>query len=380
VFASRWIVCAIVAGSLGAGAAWAENAPPEAQDDVYETAAGDNLSVDDPGVLDNDDDADGDPLTAILVDDPVSGGVANLFEDGSFEYEPPDGFVGVDSFTYQAFDGVDVSNVATVEVTVTGSPQFAIFVDEAAFLAATAALGLDTTVESYEDDAIWGGVRSTIPGGNFTAPAVTSLGVRWTGNNPVSEVTTSNGPPRTGLWGFYELPHGSYLTGIDCHLPGNCTDGFIGTSSPTLYAVGGWIEGFFGSKIEMFLDGDRLVSFGGDSIVGNIHEFFGVVDPGGFHSFEIHELEGTNEDAKYIWADDFVFGTPAGITMSVLRGAAPGDVMLQWLGGSPGFSVYRSSDPTNVTDPINRLGDTSARWWQDTPPPGGIFFYRILSP
>ncbi|MCP3982071.1 MAG: hypothetical protein GY716_22425 [bacterium] len=365
---------------IAPGAA-AQNEPPEAEDDLYATSPGDNLSVDfEDGVLVNDTDADDDPLTAILVDDPVSGGVANLFPDGSFEYEPPDGFVGTDSFTYRAFDGTDTSNLATVEVDVEGTPGFSVYVDETAFLNALAALGLDATVESFEDDVIWGGVRSTIVGGNFTAPFVDSLGVRWMGNNPDSEVTTSTGPPRSGQWGFYELPHGSYLTGVDCHLPGNCTDGFVGVSSPTLYAVGGWLEGFHGSKIRFVLDGDRIGNFGDDAIVGNIHEFFGVVDPAGFHSFEVQELEGTNDDAKYIWADDFTFGTPSGITLSALRGADPGDVVLQWLGGQPDFAVYRSADPATLLNPANELGQSSDRHWTDPLPPGQLLFYRVVIP
>lgn len=376
-----WTLLLCVAASGTAGVQ-AQNGPPVAVDDAYETATGDNLSVDDPGVLSNDSDPDDDPLTASLVDGPLSGGVANLLPDGSFEYEPPDGFRGTDSFTYRAFDGTDFSDVATVEVEVVGTPQFAAFVDETLFLSAVAALGLDATVESFEDDAVWGGVRSTIPGGNFTAPSVTSLGVEWRANNPTSQVTTSTGPPRTGQWGFYALPHGNYATGTDCHLPGNCTDGFVGTTSPPLYAVGGWITAFWGSKIEMILDGTRVVGFGDDAGVGSPHEFFGVVDAAGFHSFEYHELEGTAEDAKYIWADDFTFGTLAGITLTVIRGPGPAEITLQWLGGQPGFSLYRSQEPSDVTDPSHELGQTAGRVWTDLPPPapGQVVYYQVATP
>lgn len=373
VLASLLLVCA-------AGAAGVQAAAPVAEDDFYETAAGDNLSVDAPGVLDNDSDGDGDPLTAVLVSDPVSGGVVNLFSDGSFEYEPPAAFLGTDSFTYQAYDGAELSNVATVSVTVTGTPQFAVYLDETAFLNDLAALGLDATQESYEDDAVWGSVRSSVSGGNFTAPAVTSMGIRWTANNAISEVTTGSGPARTGAWGFFTLPHGDYATGVDCHLPGNCTDGFIGTASPTLYAVGGWINAIFGSKIEIILDGSRLADFGDDAGVGSAHKFFGVIDPGGFHSFEIHELEGTIDDAKYIWADDFTIGTVAGITLSAMPGPGPFEVTLQWLGGQGGFSVYRSTDPATVLDSGNELGQTAGRVWTDLPPPGSIHYYRVTSP
>jgi len=352
-------------------------APPIAFDDAYETTAANNLSVDAPGVLENDTDADGDPLTAILVTDPVSGGVVNLFTDGSFEYEPPPAFLGLDSFTYRAFDGTDVSNIATVTVTVTGDPQLATYLDEAAFLADLTALGFDATVESFEEDAIWGTVRSTISGGSFTAPAITGMGVRWTSNNDTSEITTGNGPARSGSWGFYCLPHGNFATGVNCDLPGVCGDGFRGTTAVTLYGVGGWISGTFGSTIEITLDGVRIVDFGNDAGVGAAHKFFGVIDPGGFHSYEFQELEGKAEDQKFIFADDFTFGTPAGITLTALRGPGPSEVTLQWLGGQPTFSVFRSADPEDVALPINELGQTSGRVWADVPPPGSIFFFQV---
>jgi len=367
------LLCVSVTLDAGAG-------PPTAENDFYETAAGDNLSVDDPGVLENDGDPDGDPLTAVLVNGPLSGGVANISPDGSFEYEPPDGFLGADSFTYQAYDGTQFSNVATVTVEVTGAAQFAVFVDEAAFLNSLMSQGLEGTVEGFEDQTIWGAVRSGVPGGSHTSPAINSMGVEWRGNTEYSEITTSEGAARTGQWGVYELPHGSYTTGVNCDLPGECTDGFIATSSPTIFGVGAWIRGSWNSSIEVILDGNRIVDFGDGSVVGAVSQFFGVIDPGGFHSFEVHELEGTMEDAKYLWADDFNFVTRPGITLSLLRGPGALDITLQWLGGQPGFSVFRSHDPATVTDPINELGQTTVRHWTDVPPPGEIYFFRVSAP
>ena len=42
----------------------------------------------------------------------------NLNLDGKFSYAPTNGFVGTDSFTYQASDGFNDSNPATVAITV----------------------------------------------------------------------------------------------------------------------------------------------------------------------------------------------------------------------------------------------------------------------
>jgi len=67
-------------------------------------------------VLDNDIDIDGNGLIAVLVDTPVNGSVS-FSNDGQFVYTPNPDFVGVDSFTYLASDGVATS-VAMVEITV----------------------------------------------------------------------------------------------------------------------------------------------------------------------------------------------------------------------------------------------------------------------
>jgi uncharacterized repeat protein (TIGR01451 family) len=93
------------------------NVAPVAQDDAYSTLEDTALNVSAPGVLANDADADGDALEAILVDGPAHG-VVTLNADGSFLYTPLAGFFGTDSFTYQATDGVLLSEIATVVIEV----------------------------------------------------------------------------------------------------------------------------------------------------------------------------------------------------------------------------------------------------------------------
>jgi VCBS repeat-containing protein len=74
-----------------------------------------NLAAPTPGVLLNDTDAEGDPLTAVLDTD-VSHGSLNLSSNGSFFYGPTTNFCGTDSFTYHANDGQANSNIATVTI------------------------------------------------------------------------------------------------------------------------------------------------------------------------------------------------------------------------------------------------------------------------
>ncbi len=91
---------------------------PVASNDSYVVIEDNSLVVDAPGVLANDNDLDGNPLTAVLVS-ATANGVLNFNSDGSFNYTPNPNFSGTDTFTYLANDGTSDSNVAMVTITVT---------------------------------------------------------------------------------------------------------------------------------------------------------------------------------------------------------------------------------------------------------------------
>jgi PKD repeat protein len=104
------------------------NDPPVGGTDRYAVAAGETLSVDAPGVLANDGDPDGDPLSVTTT--PVRGpayGTVDLSATGSFTYTPgrifttsgtTDGVTGLDSFAYEVRDGRGGTDVASVAVSV----------------------------------------------------------------------------------------------------------------------------------------------------------------------------------------------------------------------------------------------------------------------
>ncbi|MGC2780917.1 MAG: VCBS domain-containing protein, partial [Bradyrhizobium sp.] len=94
------------------------NDAPVAVADSYTTAEDTALTIPNAGVLANDHDAEGDALSAILVNAPTHGTLA-LNQDGSFTYTPFADYNGVDSFTYKANDGLADSGTATVSITVT---------------------------------------------------------------------------------------------------------------------------------------------------------------------------------------------------------------------------------------------------------------------
>ena len=98
------------------------NHAPIATSDAYTTSEDTTLVVPVPGLLANDTDVDGDPLTAIMVDNSTHGSLT-LNPDGSFTYAPAKDFYGSDSFTYKANDGTADSNVATVVLNVSPTNQ-----------------------------------------------------------------------------------------------------------------------------------------------------------------------------------------------------------------------------------------------------------------
>ncbi|MBN2006796.1 MAG: DUF11 domain-containing protein [Anaerolineae bacterium] len=99
-------------------AAQVENALPVARDESYITLINTPLHVAAPGVLGNDSDRNGDTLSAVLDDGPAEGEL-DLEADGSFAYTPTLDFAGSVTFTYQAGDGLALSNVAQVTLAVT---------------------------------------------------------------------------------------------------------------------------------------------------------------------------------------------------------------------------------------------------------------------
>ena len=108
-----------------------------------------------PGVLGNDTDADGNPLSAGSATDPAHGSVT-LNANGSFTYTPDANYNGPDSFDYTVSDGQGGTDTATVTITVTavndapvaGDDTYTTDEDTPLTVAAPGVLGNDTDVES----------------------------------------------------------------------------------------------------------------------------------------------------------------------------------------------------------------------------------------
>ncbi len=99
--------------------------PPIPQDDQYVVDENSVLTVPAAtGVLSNDQDPDGDDVTASHISGPAQGSLS-LGDDGSFTYTPDTDFSGTDSFVYSASDGSFSTNaIATITVTQVNSAAY----------------------------------------------------------------------------------------------------------------------------------------------------------------------------------------------------------------------------------------------------------------
>lgn len=129
-----------------------QNFVPVAEPDQYSAVAGRELSITAAGVMANDSDANGSPLTAVLVQVPEHGTLA-LAASGGFTYTAMAGYLGVDTFIYRISDGEVWSEPAAVSIVVSlhAAPPTAILLNPALVMEngkAGALVGILTAVDA----------------------------------------------------------------------------------------------------------------------------------------------------------------------------------------------------------------------------------------
>ena len=113
-------------------------------------------------------DAEGDPLTAILVSGPANAAAFTLNADGSFSYTPTANFAGLDSFVFKVNDGLADSRSATVILTITAENDAPTLGD-----GTLAAVAEDTVAPAGQTvSTIFGGQFSDVDGDGFAGIAV----------------------------------------------------------------------------------------------------------------------------------------------------------------------------------------------------------------
>jgi VCBS repeat-containing protein len=166
------------------------NDAPVAQDDTYTTNEDTPLLVPAPGILGNDYDVDGDPLTAVLVSGPAHG-TLTLNPDGSFTYTPAENFCGEDSFTYKAYDGALYSNVATVRIMVTCVNDAPVANDDEATVPEDSSVTIPVLGNDYDPD-----------GDPLSVSLVSGPTHGWATVNPDGTITYTPNPDFCGTDSF----------------------------------------------------------------------------------------------------------------------------------------------------------------------------------
>jgi VCBS repeat-containing protein len=131
------------------------------------------------GVLANDTDAEHNVLTAILVNGPQHAQSFTLNADGSFNYTSALGYVGADSFTYMASDGLLASNTASVDINIGAESAPVAVADSVLTNEDTPTVGLAAALLANDTDA---------EGDSLTITAVGSAThgtVALNGGNPI---------------------------------------------------------------------------------------------------------------------------------------------------------------------------------------------------
>jgi hypothetical protein len=103
--------------------------------------------------------------------------------------------------------------------------------------------------------------------------------------------------------------------------------------------------------------------------------------PAEYQPHALDDLEGNNFQ---ILANTIVYASDAALrndlVLSVTGGVGPDDAQLSWSAGQGDHTVYRSSDPSAVTDRCARQGTTSGTSWVDSMPATGIVYYQVAGP
>jgi hypothetical protein len=155
----------------------ATNLAPTAGNDSATTAEDTPSQI---AVLGNDSDPEGQPLTVQLASQPSSGS-AVVNANQTVTYTPSLNFNGQTSFTYRASDGINLSNLATVTVTVTAVNDPPVAVGDAAVTGKDTAVTVPVLANDSDPDGQPLGVVGLTQPSNGSAQVVTG-GVLYTPN------------------------------------------------------------------------------------------------------------------------------------------------------------------------------------------------------
>lgn len=284
---------------------------PVGASDAFSVAEDGSLAVPAPGVLGNDTDADGDSLTAALVDAPAHGTLL-LNANGSFTYTPEANYAGADSFSYRATDGVLFTAVTTVTLTVTpendapvGNPDtYTVAEDAPLSISAPGVLANDTDVDADALSAVLvsGPAHGTLtlhPDGSFIyTPAADYAGTdsftyRATDGTVLSDPTTV-----------------SLTVTPEDDAPAGQPDAYTATEDTVLSVPA---PGVLGNDTDA--DGNALMA---ELVSGPSHGTITLDADGSFTYTPAADYAGT-DSFTYRATDGTLFSAPATVTLTVTQ-------------------------------------------------------------
>jgi VCBS repeat-containing protein len=149
-----------VAANFAAGIQVAST-PPVGAADNYSAIEDMTLTVAAPGVLGNDQNPSGLPMTAVLDVSPAHGNIA-LATNGSFTYEPSADYNGVDTFTYHAVSGGAPSAITTVTINVAARYDAALAVADSYLVTTSQLLTVNAATGVLNNDQNPDGLALTV--------------------------------------------------------------------------------------------------------------------------------------------------------------------------------------------------------------------------
>ena len=290
----------------------------------------------------NDIDVDGDSLGVVLVSG-TSNGTLSVTSDGRFTYVPSGSFSGVDSFTYQVWDGQLLSNVVTTTLNVQKSIATVTNTSSASGNSSTTSgnSGDTTTSDSSSKESQ---ISTTLAKDSFDAVSVPSAAHRESGSKESSSEVNAPGVVAAGVDTSSELESGSESLALFS------TQVFL-DQVPESGGTAGLRESSAGSSLKDHsrpLWNEQVTSFNPSEAV--IKSFFLTIDS------QIVHQQARNQQQEELFVDNLVVGSTAVVSTSIsvgyvvwmLRG---GTLLSTFLSALPAWQTF---DPLPVLESFER--------------------------
>jgi subtilisin family serine protease len=298
------------------------NDAPVAVDDAASTDEDTSVAL---GVLANDSDVEGSPLTVTNLTQPTNGSVV-ASADGTVTYTPDPDFNGSDSFTYTAYDGSVNSTAATVAVTVSPVNDDPVAADD--------------SVSTTEDNPVIIDVLGNDGDPEGDSLTVVSVGPAGNGTVEINADSTVTYTPDTGFSGLDVFTY-------------SIEDGNGGSDTASVgVAVESDVSIIQYSQSEMTVVGSRTGDLGDTYVADGVYEELTETHQGGPPRRRVSELE-------HRWTFDIQSGDSVTLTALAYRSDPSEDDLVFEYSVDGGASFQRLFTVASTT-PMSYESDLTA--------------------